>query len=357
MTHGNGWTACVRLGVRAAWRHRGLVILVWALFLAAALLAVAPAWRWWNGALNFAPEGDRLLDGLNLALLRELSHYDRSSTYVIALASVSAFLLAALVINPFVAGGLIAVLLQASREREQEQAGTTHAEAAPAEAANAEAPSAEAPSAEAPSGEAPSAEAAHAEAAQAEPRPVRGRVSSWTRFFAGGGQYYGLFLRLLLFAGVLGGLFAAVFLLVLIPIRHYVDARNLEQPYLFVSAAIPVAVAVAVWLASLVLDLARIRAVRDQERRAWRAMLGGLRFLWRHTGATLALGVAFALLTSLTFAVYFTVSSSFTPASSIAILLAIIWQQMLSLTRAGLRVSLLAGELELVQAREPSDRG
>jgi hypothetical protein len=293
---------CLRLGLRAAWRHRRLVLLVWVLFLAVALLAAAPAWRWWNATLSLAPEGDRLLDGLNAALLRELSHEDRSPTYAIAFAPLSAFVLAMLVLNPFVAGGLLSVLSPPSEPSEPSQSSGP---------------------------------------------------SDGVTFFAGGVRRYWLFLRLLLLAGVLGAVLAALFLFTLMPILSYVGSKNWEQLYLFVGALLPVALAVAFGFTSLLLDVARVRAVRTNQRRAWRALGGSLRFVWRNTGATLAVGIAFALLTALAFAVYFAVSSSVTPKSWIAILLVIVWQQTLSLVRTGLRVAMLAAEVELVAAREP----
>jgi hypothetical protein len=288
MTTGPGPLTCVRLGLAAAWRHRRLVLLVWALFFLAALIAAAPAWRWWNATLSLAPEGDRLLDGLNVALLRELSHFDRSPTWAVAFATLSAFFLTMLVLNPFVASGLLSVLMEPG-----------------------------------------------------------------TRFFEGGTRRYGLFLRLLLLTGVIGVLLMMLFMFVLAPILHIADTNFLEPLYLLSAAMIPAALALAFWLASLLLDVARIRAVRTGERRAWRALRGGIGFLWRHAGATLAFGLAFALLTGLAFAIYFSVSSAFTPKSWIAILLAIVWQQALSFSRTALRVSMLAAGVELVSSREP----
>jgi hypothetical protein len=346
--------ACVRLGMRAAWRRRGLVVLVWALFLAASLLAAAPAWRWWNAALSVAPEGDRLLDGLNVPLLRELSHYDRSPIYAVAFASLSAFLLAMLVLNPFVAGGILSAL-RAGRERElipverEHEVDRDPSGVAPQLRAETIVVPGAAPAAPV-TPAAPAAEAVGDTRFKSGP-PVS--IASWFLFFRGGAAHYGLFLRLLLLAGVVGALLAGLFLLVLVPIEHYVDINNWERPFLLVSALFPMALATAWGLASVLLDIARIRAMREGERRAWRAMRGALRFVWRHAGATLAVAVAFALLTALTFAVYFAVASAFTPKSWLVILIAIVWQQALSLARAGLRVSWLAGELELVSAREP----
>jgi hypothetical protein len=292
----------VRQGLRAAWRQRWLVILVWALFLGAALLAAAPAWRWWNATLSLAPEGDRLLDGLNAALLRELSHYDRSPTYAIAFATFSAFLFATLVLNPFFAGGTLGVLSAANHSEEFDL-------------------------------------------------PAR----AWLRtFFRSGADHYGPFLRMLLFAGIIGVVLGIVFVVPLMPILHIADNNELEHLFLVAGAMMPVALLTAFGLASLLLDIARIRAMREGQRRAWRAIGGAIRFLWRNPGATLGIGIAFALLTVLTFAVYFTVASAFTPTSWIAILFAIVWQQMLSLVRAGLRVSMLGAELALVSAREPA---
>ena len=253
MEHRTGWLACVRLGMRSAWRRRGLVILVWALFLAAALLAAAPAWRWWNATLSLAPEGDRLLDGLNAPLLRELSHYDRSSTYAVAFGSVSAFLLAMVVLNPFVAGGLLCTLravyeeerepaLQAAREPEQvREPGLARDER-------------------------------DEDGTRFKSAP-RVSFSVWRMFFRGGAGHYGLFLRMLLIAGLAGLLLALLLVVALLPIMHVVEVNSWERPFLLVSAAFPAALATAWWLASLLLDIARIRAIRSGERYAWRAML------------------------------------------------------------------------------------
>ncbi len=316
MEEPSGWTTCVRVGVRDAWQQRGLVILVWALFLAAALLAVVPAWRWWNATLSFAPEGDRFLDGLNAALLQELSHYDRSPTWAIAFAPFSAYLLAMFVINPFVAGGILSAF-----------SGADARDAVP-----------------------------DARDAAPDVRDTPRAPGTWSRFFAAGARHYWVFLRLLLLASGLGVLLGLLFVLVLLPIAGYVSHHNWEQPYLLVAAMFPVALTVVWWLTSLLLDVTRVRALHIGERRAWRALGGGLRFLWSNAGATLAVGLAFAVLTALTFGIYFFVSSSFTPKSWLAILLAIVWQQALSLTRTGLRTSMLAAECQLVTSREPASR-
>jgi hypothetical protein len=139
----------------------------------------------------------------------------------------------------------------------------------------------------------------------------------------------------------------------LMPLLHIADTNALETLYLLIGAMIPAALALAFWLASLLLDVARIRAVHAGERRAWRALRGGIGFLWRNAGVTLAVCLTSALLTGLAFAVYFSVSSAFTPKTWMGIVLAMIWQQALSLTRTGLRVSMLAAGVELVTAREP----
>jgi hypothetical protein len=292
----------VAAGLRAAMRQPWLVVLVWALFLGAAMLAAAPAWRWWSTVLSFAPEGDRLLDGLNAALLRELSHYDRSSTYGIALSTFSAFLLATLVMNPFVAGGTIAVLYATHR-------------------------------------------------AAADGQPIDTRV--WWLFWRRAAEHYGVFLRMLLFCGIIGVLLGIAFVMPLMPIMHIAENNELERLYYATAAMIPVAVLAAFGLTSILLDIARIRAMREGQRRAWRAILGGIRFLWRNPVASLGIGLTFALLTGLTFVVYFVVASAFTPKSWMAILLAIVLQQLFALLRTALRVSLLGAELALVSVREP----
>lgn len=105
-----GWRQGMAAGLGAAWRERRLVLIVWLGFLLLGLFAVVPTWRGYHQALAHAPEGDRLLAGLNLALLMEMTTGEAPGSVVTLPWMIVASLLAALAVNPFVSGGAIAVL-------------------------------------------------------------------------------------------------------------------------------------------------------------------------------------------------------------------------------------------------------
>ena len=147
------------------------MLLVWVVFLTLAWVAALPAWRWSDGVLSLAPEGDRLLSGLNIALLRELTHYDRSPTMAIAMGSAFTFFLFALILNPFVAGGTLGVLASSGSTPSPRVSGER--EATPTRSVR----------------------------ASGAPAGVRGVTQ---RFVGDGMRYYWRFARILLLVGMLG---------------------------------------------------------------------------------------------------------------------------------------------------------
>jgi len=294
----------VRRGLAQARVHWRLALLVWALFLVLAAMAALPAWRWLDQLLGVAPEGDRLLEGLNLALLRELFQYDRSLTPAIALGSIWTLAIVALLVNPFVAGGTLGVLL-------------SHA-----------------------------------------PLEARGdptRAPGLTRqFVAHGMQFYWRFSRVLIVTGAIALLVGVSLVTLLSGLAEELRARGLERPTLWVRDLRILVALVVILLTSLIVDLARIRIVREDDPRAWQPVREAIAFLRHRARACLGVTVAFLALMAAAALIYALVASLVTPRSWVAIVLAIAWQQAFAWTRTWLRVGMLAGLGSVVTlARDP----
>lgn len=289
------WLACVRAGfgaVRVLWR---VVLLVWGAFFALAWVASLPAWRWWDRVLAYAPEGDRLLDGLNLPLLHELFQYDRSPTTAIAIGSVSTFVLIAIAINPFMAGGVLGVL----RDDDTSRVGVTR------------------------------------------------------RFVNDGVRFYWRFARVLLTIGTLGTMAALFLMLALAGGAQELDTNGYERAGLWVGdAALLVALAMF-GVTSLVIDLARVHIVRADEPRAVMGVAHGVAFFRQHAGALFGVAAVFLVLFAVAVVFYVLGSSSVTPRTWPLIFLLMAWQQLFSIVRTALRVAMLGAVVTLVERRSP----
>jgi hypothetical protein len=286
----------VRAGIVRAGRNGRLVLLVWFVFLALAWVASLPAWRWFDSVLSLAPEGDRLLGGLNIALLRELTHYDRSPTMTIALGSASTFFVIALILNPFMAGGTLGVLAQS---------------------------------------------------ASTEVRGV-------TQRFAGEGmRWYWRFARILLLVAMLGGALTLILTTGFEALDAAFDDAGWSRASMWTDNVRLLALLMLFGLSSLILDAARIFMIRRDDGRAAAAVKQALGFLWRNAGAVITLGAAFLMLLIAAIAVYNLLASSITPLTWGLIAFTIVWQQLFALARTSLRIGLLAALADLVDAREP----
>jgi hypothetical protein len=287
-------------GLAEMWRRKRLVLIAWACFLVLAWVAALPAWRWWDAVLATSPEGDRLLDGLNSALMKELFQYDRSPTPAIAVGSAWTFMLLALIANPFVAGGIIGVL-------------TTDDATFVARA-----------------------------------------------FVRDGMRFYWRFSRVLLMAGLIGLLLASLITGVLQGIASVVADRGWEIADMWLTWLTIAAVAFVFGITSLSIDLARLRIAQDDEVRTWRPFVQAVRFLVRRVGTLIGLVAIAATLLVIVFTLYLLISSSFTPHGWPLILFAIVCQQAFSIVRTALRVSLLAslyvvsGNRTSIQAPPPA---
>jgi hypothetical protein len=289
-------TQAARFGVAQSLRSGRLVLLVWFVFVTLAWVAALPAWRWFDRVLSLAPEGDRLLSGLNIALLRELTHYDRSPTAAIALGSAFTFFLFALILNPFIAGGTLGVL-------------TSSGGAA-----------------------------------------VRGVTQ---RFVAEGTRCYWPFARILLLAGMLGVAVTLILTTGFEAAGAAFDDRGWPRASMWTENLMLLTWLIVFGMCSLLIDTARIFMLRRDDRRAAAAVKQALGFLWRNTGAVIVMSVAFLVLLAAAIAVYNLIASGITPLAWGLIAFTIAWQQLFALTRTTLRIGLLAALTDLVEAREP----
>jgi hypothetical protein len=288
------WRASVAAGLRGAWRARRLVAIVWFAFFLLAAFAAVPTWHACDVALSHTPESERLLDGLNIALLRELATTDGPAPAVTLPWMIAASALMALLWNPFVSGGMLTVLLGATG------AGATGAGAGVRE-----------------------------------------------RFFAGGARHYWRLFRLLTTMLVIGVVALGLAGVVLFGIGSSVDERGWERLSLALTGANLALLAALAGLLSMIADYARIAIVRDGRRLA-PAIWTGTRLLFRRPLAVIAFGLTFLLLLALLTGLYVEASGALPFRSWAAIGLGVLFQQLFSLTRTGLRVAMVAGELSML---------
>ncbi len=279
---------CLRAGLDVSRRHAALVVAVWLVSLVLALPVTVEFHAWWGRAFDYAPRGDDLLAGPNLATLTDLSHYDRSSVWNVLAAGVGVAMLLALVANPFLAGGILGTIL-----------------------------------------------------GRGDDRPVM------RRFCDGGVLFFWRFLKLLVLsaAGVLVGVAGC---LALVRLLTAPVADSLSEPWTVAIGALPlVVVGLFLVLGALVLDYARIAvAIEDVPgvAVAWRTAVINV---VRHPVATFGIAAAIALPYLLALACYLAFRLGTLPVSWPLILIGLFVQQGLLIGRAVLRVVQWGAEVDL----------
>ena len=98
-------------GARLWTRGAFAVVATWAIVTIVAVVAVAPAWAWWSGALGHTIDGARLLGSPNVATLVEVLRESPFGVRTVAVAAIAGAVLA-LLLNPFLAGGVIGALVR-----------------------------------------------------------------------------------------------------------------------------------------------------------------------------------------------------------------------------------------------------
>jgi hypothetical protein len=277
-----GWE---RLWTRAAFA----VVATWAIVTIVAVVAVAPAWAWWSAALGHTIDGARLLGSPNLATLVEVLRESPFAVRTIAVAAIAGAALA-LLLNPFLAGGVIGALVR-------------------------------------------------------EPLvPVPG-VDATSRvacFAADGVWFYGPLLRVALIlwpiAAIAIGASAVVF------------ASLLASAPVLALAGAALIVASGTLAVSMLVDLARVHVARTEIRRARGAVLGALRVVGSQAPRLFLLWLAFGMALALAGMALLVMRGWLSGETWPAIVAGIAVQQAHAFARTWLRATLVASEVVLVEA-------
>ena len=279
-------------GLRVATREKRLAVALWLVNLGLAAAAALPAFLVLGDLLAHAPAGDRLLEGFSIGLVAEALHTDTRFRLLVPAAAASG--VAALIANAFTTGGVLDVLSTDDRR------------------------------------------------------------SFLHRFGRGAGHFAGRFFRMGIAAGITLLVPAALVMAGTKALRKAL-ADSPWPPTDVVIALGRLVLLLAIAVTALVaLDLARIRVVREDSRRAVRLYGSSLALVLRHPLATLGLWSGNALVLALVIAVYATFRNLVPATTWAGILLMLAAQQAVMLARAGLRVALFAGEMTLVERLLPA---
>jgi hypothetical protein len=281
----------VREGFRLDRTQRVAALLAWALTLIVALVSVWPAWRWWTSALALAPRGDVLIDRVDLVVLKELVQFDRASTFGMVNAALAGGVLLALLLNPFVGGGVVGLLTGVPT-------GTPAAR----------------------------------------------------RFFEAGAGFYSRFVRTLLYVGLVGAAIAAIADALGTLAADALSDRGLERAAILAQVLRFVTLGLVVAFFTAVLDLARIRIARADSRHVLVACADALRLALRRLGALTRIGAVFFGLLAVVATAALTLRASLPGGGWLWLALAVLLQQALAYARLRLRVSTIAALAALAPA-------
>ncbi len=274
-----------RNGVLAAWRRPGLAILLWVWSLLLSLPLALPAWTWLQSGTARTPDADVLLDRFTFAVIGDLLRADSSLSLLVPVFLATVFV--AIVGQALTGGGLIEVLTSE------------------------------------------------------DARPFL------HRFFRGAGHFFWRFLRAGICAWLLFGIAAAIITVAFGPIGRALEGLDWEPAqYLGVAARLLVIALLALFI-TLGFDYARIRMAREDSRRALRAFFASVWFVAVHPRATLGVWLVMAVATAIVLALHFVLGARLPASGWAGILLALGAQQGVILVRAGLRVALIAGEIDV----------
>jgi hypothetical protein len=243
-------------------------------------------------SLAYAPAGDALRDGFSVGLTAEMARDAASAVSAEPIAFASAALLAIL-IGPFVAAGVVETL-----------------------------------------GSADTRSLAH-------------------RFGRGAGHFGGRFLRAGIAAAALAMVGAALFAAPWLAIRHRLDEVTQAYTRGWLGLVGGGFATLAVLLALLALDYARLEIARRDGRRPMRLVWRSLLFVLAHPLRTLGLWLANALALGVALLLYLALSRLLPATSWITVAVMVAGQQAFSLTRAGLRVALWSAERGLLDEVSP----
>jgi hypothetical protein len=271
------------------------VVATWAIVTIVAIVAVAPAWAWWRTAVGYTIEGATLLGSPNVATLMEVLRESSFAARAIVAAAAAGGVLA-LLLNPFLAGGVIAALVR-----------------------------------EPPAG--------------AFGPAIGGRA---TRFAADGVRLYGPLLRVALIVWPLAALAIGC-----VAVAWATLLAATPVPVLGVAAG-AAGVASGALAATMLVDLARIHVARTGVRRAGAAVLAACRVVLGQAPRLLVLGVVFGTALALAAGALLAVRGWLSGDAWPSILAGVGVQQAHAFTRTWLRAALIASEAVLVDAEAAS---
>lgn len=176
------------------------------------------------------------------------------------------------------------------------------------------------------------------------------------RFGRGAGRFAGRMLRIGAFAAPLAlALFALGAFPALAAARKLAESDREVASVLVRLGGLALAALLAL-VVLLALDLARVRLVRDDRRDAFRALRQALGQVLRHPLRVVGTWLGLALVLALLLALYSLLARWIPTTATLGILALALAQQLLVISRAGLRVALWAAEIEIVRglAPEPS---
>jgi hypothetical protein len=278
-------------GLRRALRTPRLAVVVWLFNLVLAAGAGVPGWLALRSAIGPLPEADRLRDGMSLLVLSDLAELRPGLLAGLGF-SVIGLLGLGVLAGALVTAGALEVLI--SRDD----------------------------------------------------RPLR------HRFGRGAFRFFGRFLRAGLGASLLGALAAGLALVPFVVVGRRV-ADSAWEPARFVNGLAGMLVAfLALLLALVALDAARVVIVRD-DAGAWRALRAGLRLVLGHPLKWLAAWTLNALLVAAAFAAYLSLCGSRALSSGAPVIALFALQQAFVLARSWLRVALLGTSVALVDRLRP----
>ncbi len=285
----------ITCALRGLWRAATmprLALVLWLVNLVLAAVAALPALVRWSSAVADRPEGDRLLQGLSLGLLAEMAHYDGPALtpLVPVLAGVVGV---TLLLNAFMSGGALEVL-HADDDRR-----LLH------------------------------------------------------RFGRGGGHFFGRFLRAGLLAAVVAALVGGILAAAVTAVGKRLEDSPWEPMAFTIGVIRLVLVGGTLVTVLMALDLARVQIVRDDARRVVRIFFRSLGLALRHPVRVLGLWGINGLAILALLVAYGAYRNAVPAATWPLIALMALVQQAVMVSRAGLRVALLAGEMALVARIAP----
>jgi hypothetical protein len=291
-------------GFSGAGRHLRLVLLLWLASLLLALPATLAFFMWWSSALQYATSADVLLTRMDLGVLIDMVEDGRASPWGMLAGVLLASSLLALVVNAFMAGGVLELLVAARARRHSH-----------------------------------------------EPGEARRFMH---RFFRGGGHFFWRSLVLLVLTLVVAGIvLAAVSAGLRVALKPFDDSLSIAVSWAALLAPLLVTALVVLFFCVFVLDYARIDLVRSDRRNAFRAWWRGLTLALRRFWTTLGIWIVIGILLVLVAVACTAVRRTLVENSIGLIAAGFLAQQLAFVAGAWLRVAGLGAEVEAAFRTRP----